>query len=128
MNETMRIANPTYDFTFNGLFGAHAPDEATNGGKSRLISFLNSIYNDNITDNEYIDSTNEIYDIACKCYDQYKHIFDIEIQRKDDPYFIDQIIMHATRLLVDSFEYRNNNYFDMPSIRVLYNVNHIFDE
>lgn len=132
--QIITIGNPTYDLTFKDLLGPKGAVVDGIDGKGRLISFINSVYDDDITDIEYIDITSEhpytkkmVFDIACKCYDKdHKNIYDIEIQRGMQADFIDRTVMYGARLLSDNLESRS--YWAQPHVRVLSLLNHVLDK
>ena len=129
------IANPTYDLTFKDLFGPNGMVIDGIGGKERMISFLNDIYTDeHIFDIEYMDITSEtpltkkiIFDILCKCYNfEGVNIYDVEIQRKRYPDFVNRTVLYGARLLSDNSE-AGESYSDLPQVRILSLLNYVFD-
>ena len=121
------IVDPTYDFAFKALFGGEAK-----GSKERLMSFLNSILNEepfNITINDikYLDSETQNgmgnvlrFDVRCSCKKQVdgKKVdfeLDVEMQKSKQNDYFQRITRYSARLL-DIYKKREQ---DAPQVNVI---------
>ena len=126
------IVDPTYDFSFKALFGEVGNEREKEESKTRLISFLNSILNEDpfnikINNLEYrnLDTQNTNgsmlrFDVRCFCTKQVNREkvdfeMDVEMQKSNQEDYFQRIVKYSARLL-DIYKKREHK---SPQIRVI---------